>query len=323
MASNTSSADQAGAGRSTKMSSSPTTEFSPPPKDTFPVSASFQTALAELVATFEAQETLKDHSIHQVVFYASSSSSSSLEEDEAAAVCFYDKFPKARIHVLLVPRSNSPLGQIESLADIVPSEHLQPLQQFHGLAHRLCNTLSSLCHGKHGMLCGYHAIPSLTTLHLHIISSDFDSVCVKTKKHINSFTSSQLFVSPSALEAHLQNASSSSSSSSFGDRIRVMVKTNEANAILNATPFVCFRCGEVSKNVPQWKKHNQSCQADIPELPSKNSLLDWEVNDCDDRTHRRKKSKKEDDREANKNGGNIRQFFGAKSAKQQPSIEGK
>lgn len=36
--------------------------------------------------------------------------------------------------------------------------------------------------------CGYHAIPSLQPLHIHIISQDFDSPALKKKQHWNSFT---------------------------------------------------------------------------------------------------------------------------------------
>lgn len=35
---------------------------------------------------------------------------------------------------------------------------------------------------------GYHAIPSLHPLHIHIISQDFDAPALKTKKHYLSFT---------------------------------------------------------------------------------------------------------------------------------------
>lgn len=34
---------------------------------------------------------------------------------------------------------------------------------------------------------GYHAVPSLNRLHLHVISKDFESLFLKTKKHWNSF----------------------------------------------------------------------------------------------------------------------------------------
>lgn len=34
---------------------------------------------------------------------------------------------------------------------------------------------------------GYHAEPSMQQLHLHVISMDFNSPSLKTKKHWNSF----------------------------------------------------------------------------------------------------------------------------------------
>lgn len=34
---------------------------------------------------------------------------------------------------------------------------------------------------------GYHASPSMTRLHMHVVSQDFDSPCLKNKKHWNSF----------------------------------------------------------------------------------------------------------------------------------------
>lgn len=39
--------------------------------------------------------------------------------------------------------------------------------------------------------CGYHGIPSLQPLHLHIISQDFDSVRIKKLRHYNSFTTGE------------------------------------------------------------------------------------------------------------------------------------
>jgi len=37
---------------------------------------------------------------------------------------------------------------------------------------------------------GYHAMPSMQRLHLHVISTDFNSPYLKTKYHWNSFTTS-------------------------------------------------------------------------------------------------------------------------------------
>ena len=45
-------------------------------------------------------------------------------------------------------------------------------------------------HGGHAanFKIGYHASPSMHRLHLHVISTDYDSPSLKTKVHWNSFT---------------------------------------------------------------------------------------------------------------------------------------
>merc|ERR1712176_1581136 len=39
------------------------------------------------------------------------------------------------------------------------------------------------------MKCGFHAIPSMNQVHLHLLSDDMDSPNLKNKKHFHSFTS--------------------------------------------------------------------------------------------------------------------------------------
>ncbi|KAK2577152.1 hypothetical protein KPH14_003312 [Odynerus spinipes] len=43
-------------------------------------------------------------------------------------------------------------------------------------------------HPEHEFIVGYHAMPSMQRMHLHVISTDFNSQCLKTKYHWNSFT---------------------------------------------------------------------------------------------------------------------------------------
>merc|ERR1739848_578035 len=40
---------------------------------------------------------------------------------------------------------------------------------------------------------GFHAVPSMKVLHLHVISKDLDSPSLKNKKHWNSFTLPNFF----------------------------------------------------------------------------------------------------------------------------------
>ena len=50
---------------------------------------------------------------------------------------------------------------------------------------------------------GFHAVPSMTRLHLHVISQDFDSPCLKNKKHWNSFTT-EFFLSHQDVVSQLE-----------------------------------------------------------------------------------------------------------------------
>lgn len=127
---------------------------------------------------------------------------------------------------------------------------------------------------------GYHSIPSLHPLHLHILSSDYDSSCITARKHITSF-SSPFFVTSEALEYHLESAFAvmKTPHSLFVD-----VRKQRAEDFLKYSPLACNRCGRMAKALPDWKRHNESCAAaitsgstdgDANERAKLNSLLGW------------------------------------------------
>lgn len=89
-----------------------------------------------------------------------------------------DKYPKAEIHYLVLPKEN-----ISSLK-AVTKEHLPLLKHMDNVATKLCEGYDYK--GKNFKI-GYHAEPSMVRLHLHVISDDMNSPCLKTKKHWNSF----------------------------------------------------------------------------------------------------------------------------------------
>jgi len=59
------------------------------------------------------------------------------------------------------------------------------------------------CGGGLPLRLGYHAVPSLEPLHLHVVSQDFNSPCLKHKKHWNSF-SGPFFLDAAAVERALE-----------------------------------------------------------------------------------------------------------------------
>lgn len=130
---------------------------------------------------------------------------------------------------------------------------------------------------------GYHAIPSLSLLHLHIVSSDLESPALKNKKHWNSFAT-PFFVSPSRLRTMLlqgnaavadaqQAAAASFFSSSQGSgaalhaaRSGTLESQLAAGERLLTTELRCHRqgCGIRCTNLPELRKHLAQCPKPYP-----------------------------------------------------------
>ena len=106
---------------------------------------------------------------------------------------------------------------------------------------------------------GFHAMPSMSQLHLHVISQDFHSAALKNKKHWNSFTSS-FFVPVQHAIARLERGES------------VAFDLAAAKALTKA-PLCCHRCGADMKNMPTLKAHILTC--DAPVAPTHASEYPW------------------------------------------------
>ncbi|XP_060773253.1 aprataxin isoform X2 [Neoarius graeffei] len=100
-------------------------------------------------------------------------------KDEKVVV-IKDKYPKARYHWLVLPWDS-----ISSLKALRP-EHVELLKHMERVGNRMVQQCPSS--NKLHFRLGYHTIPSMSHVHLHVISQDFDSPCLKNKKHWNSFT---------------------------------------------------------------------------------------------------------------------------------------
>ncbi|XP_060546337.1 aprataxin isoform X3 [Pantherophis guttatus] len=152
-------------------------------------------------------------------------------KDEQVVV-IKDKYPKARYHWLVLPWKSI------STLFAVTHEHLELLEHM----HKVGETIIQQCLEKDSLhfRLGYHAIPSMSQLHLHVISQDFDSKWFKTKKHWNSFTTNYFLDST--------------------DVIAVIKKkgkvTVDKNALLLLTlPLKCHMCEKQLPTIPQLKEH--------------------------------------------------------------------
>lgn len=97
-------------------------------------------------------------------------------------VTIKDSYPKARHHYLVLPKEDVP--NLRSLN----SAHLSLLEKMLENGRALVEEVK-VKEPSLDFRYGYHASPSMARLHLHVISQDFDSPCLKNKKHWNSFTS--------------------------------------------------------------------------------------------------------------------------------------
>ena len=100
---------------------------------------------------------------------------------------------------------------------------------------------------------GFHSVQSMNPLHMHIISNDFQSECLKNKKHWNSFTS-PYFIHLDSLISHLESLNNEdyfkqdkfnlNNKSKLDDYLKMDLK--------------CHVCHEAQSNMPNLKKHLQT-----------------------------------------------------------------
>ncbi|KAF0935954.1 hypothetical protein E2562_037444 [Oryza meyeriana var. granulata] len=167
-------------------------------------------------------------------------------------VVLNDLYPKAKRHVLVVSRRDG----LDSLAD-VKKEHLPLLRRMHSAGvkwtQKFLEEDSSLV-----FRLGYHSVPSMRQLHLHIISQDFNSASLKNKKHWNSFTTTFFLDSVDVIEEIEQRGSATISSD---DRVLAM-------------ELRCHRCRSAHPNIPKLKSHIANCKSSFPShLLQKDRLL--------------------------------------------------
>ena len=107
-----------------------------------------------------------------------------------------DKYPKAKHHFLVLPKNDIP-----SLKHLT-NQHVNLVQFMIKTAE---DEVIKKLNGEGNIIefsCGFHAVPSMAQFHMHVISQDFVSPCLKTKKHWNSFNTNY-FIPAEILIKHL------------------------------------------------------------------------------------------------------------------------
>uniref|UniRef100_A0A098M1Q5 Aprataxin n=1 Tax=Hypsiglena sp. JMG-2014 TaxID=1550645 RepID=A0A098M1Q5_9SAUR len=152
-------------------------------------------------------------------------------KDEQVVV-IKDKYPKARYHWLVLPWQS-----ISTLFEVT-HEHLELLKHMHKVGEMIIQQ----CLEKDSLRfrLGYHAIPSMRQLHLHVISQDFDSKWFKTKKHWNSFTTNYFLDSADVIAVIKKKG-------------RITVDQNAFQLL--TLPLKCHICKKQLPTIPQLKEH--------------------------------------------------------------------
>ncbi|XP_060720031.1 aprataxin [Tachysurus vachellii] len=152
-------------------------------------------------------------------------------KDEKVVV-IKDKFPKARFHWLVLPWDS--ISSLKALRH----EHVELLRHM----ERVGEHMVQQCHRSNTLhfRLGYHAIPSMSHVHLHVISQDFDSPCLKNKKHWNSFTT-EYFIQSQDVIVMLERDGH--------------VKVKDDVSELLKLPLRCHVCHKEQGTMPKLKEH--------------------------------------------------------------------
>lgn len=186
----------------------------------------------------------------------------------------YDAYPKAKIHLLLLPNTTY-LPHIQCIRDINTC-HQEKIKELHQIAQQLIDEIMMYSNHKtdqfpenhpheadclltneikknickklpitSSFLMGYHAIPSLYPLHLHILSNDFVSPFMKTKKHWNSFTT-DYFVFSKEIDDWLLTK---------GKSIDDMLPNDSVIKSMLSVSLKCPKCNRICNNMTLMNTH--------------------------------------------------------------------
>eukprot|EP00760_Papus_ankaliazontas_P021237 PhM_4_TR18661/c2_g1_i1/m.19896/K10863/APTX; aprataxin len=166
-------------------------------------------------------------------------------------VVLYDQYPKSKVHFLVLPRDT----RLHNLQSLRAPQHLGLLTHMYNVGCSLMeHCRQDPAHRRRRMICGFHAIPSLKPLHMHVLSLDLDSPRLKNKKHYNTFTT-EFFLMADAVVLDLQQNG------------RVTLADDRAKfEALEKQPMKCCWCGLALGSMPEVKSH-------IPSCPSNQSMI--------------------------------------------------
>ncbi|KAJ3103585.1 hypothetical protein HDU97_010005 [Phlyctochytrium planicorne] len=170
-------------------------------------------------------------------------------EHDHEIVIVSDKFPKAMLHFLILPRVK--IASILSLR----RNHLWILERMKQRAEALVKRYVVF------ERIGFHAVPSMKQVHLHVISEDFVGVGLRRKEHWNSFHPPCLLSCDEVMERIRKDG-------------RIDRKDLAYHKELLKRPLVCHKCEEGFASMPDLKVHLKSSHLATGSITSNMSSSD-------------------------------------------------
>ncbi|KAF8610152.1 hypothetical protein BDV93DRAFT_601209 [Ceratobasidium sp. AG-I] len=188
-----------------------------------------------------------------------------LSESEKC-ITIFDKFPKAMFHFLVLPKLDSTITSsvstnLSTLLQWDKAGALQCLQHMHHDAESTKSMIEDEMVKKYGFKwdvhVGFHALPSMEHVHLHILSSDLCAPPLKKKHHYNSFRPDLgFFLHLADVLSWFELPTATPFTKGLTYEQKAAIPTSKYEALLK-TNLECFKCQESFKTIPQLKIHLQ------------------------------------------------------------------
>ncbi|OWM81694.1 hypothetical protein CDL15_Pgr007732 [Punica granatum] len=191
------------------------------------------------------------HALYQIAMHPERHKDDTFEVSEDVVV-IKDVYPKAQRHLLVLARTEN----LDRLSD-VRQEHLDLLRRMHAVGLKWAEKLLQEDDASLVFRLGYHSVPSMRQLHLHVISQDFNSPHLKNKKHWNSFNTAFFRDSVDVIEE-------------VSSKGKATIKGDEG---LLSMELRCHRCRSAHPNIPRLKSHITNCKAAFPAALLQNGRL--------------------------------------------------
>ncbi|KIJ44100.1 hypothetical protein M422DRAFT_169064 [Sphaerobolus stellatus SS14] len=174
------------------------------------------------------------------------------------SLTLFDLFPKSNtFHFLMMPRITPSLPEehTRDLRTLLKWDKEKARKVIEGLARdarSVQDMIKEEMKKRFGfewpIFTGFHAVPSMEHLHLHIIASDLFSDRMKHKKHYNSFHPKRGFF------LHLEDVLSWFDATPSYYKTMAKLPKSQYEPLLKED-LICWRCNESFKTIPKLKEH--------------------------------------------------------------------